>query len=218
MNSPQKKLIGGMLIATAACLGVALSSHAQFRSSPAAPATTTTAASQPAATQPAATKPAVPAAEATMDPERAAIWNSPNMLRARAWLQEYCATSAKVKPGEAQQYLNELQNMSATQMKLWLLKFDEEEDRKQQQNAFWQQAHAAALGQAKTSDAATQKSYAAVETEENAAANQEQSQLSEEEQNEQAMQDTKQSGPYTPYGQGYYPGGGIHYHFHIYPY
>ena len=154
-----------------------------------------------------------------MDAERAAIWNSPNMLRARAWLQEYCSTSAKVKPGEGEQYMNELQNMSAVQMKLWLMKFDEEEDRNKQQRAFYQQAQKTALGQAKAADQATQKSYSAIESEETGAANEAQSQINEQEANEQQNQDDKQLGPYTPYGQGMYPGdGGVHYHFHLYPY
>jgi hypothetical protein len=202
MITPQRKLVGGMLVVTAACLVSAFASNAQTP--------------RPAGTAPATS---APASQASMDAERAAIWNSPNMLRARAWLQEYCATSAKVKPGEAQQYLDELEHMSPVQMKLWLMKFDEEEDQKQQQNAFWKQAQSTALGQAKAADRATQKSYAAIESEETAAANQEQGQLNEERANEQQMQDDKQLGPYTPYGQGYYPGagGGVHYHFHVYP-
>lgn len=198
MIAPQRKLVGGMLIVTAACLASAFVSQAQTPS--------------PSGTAPATTS------QASMDAERAAIWNSPNMLRARAWLQEYCATSAKVKPGEAQQYINELEHMSPVQMKLWLMKFDEEEDQKKQQNAFWKQAQSTALGQAKSADRATQKSYGAIEKEETGAANQEQGQINEEQANEQQNADNKQLGPYTPYGQGMYPGdGGIHYHFHIYP-
>ncbi len=201
MNTPQRKLVGGMLVVTIACLVSAFASQAQSPK-PAGAAAASTA----------------PASQAGMDAERAAVWNSPNMLRARAWLQEYCATSAKVKPGEAQQYMNELQNMSATQMKLWLMKFDEEEEQKQQQNAFWKQAQSTALGQAKAADRATQKAYSAIETEETAAANQEQGQINEERANEQQVEDDKQLGPVGPYGQGYYPGGGVHYHFHVYPY
>ena len=207
MIAPQRKLVGGMLIVTAACLASAFVSYAQ---SPKPLATTP--APMPQASQ------ASPASQASIDAERAAIWNSPNMLRARAWLQEYCATSDKVKPGEAQQYLDELEHMTPIQMKLWLMKFDEEEDQKKQQNAFWKQAQSTAMGQAKSADRATQKSYGAIEKEETGAANQEQGQINEQTANEQQNEDNKQLGPYTPYGQGAYPGaGGIHYHFHIYP-
>ncbi|MGD9635196.1 MAG: hypothetical protein AB7G28_21825 [Pirellulales bacterium] len=155
-----------------------------------------------------------------MTPEQEAIWNSPNMLRARAWLVEYCQTSKNCQPGDAEKYMAELENMSPTQMKLWLMKFDEEEDQKKQQRQFYQQAQTMMLKQAKSADVATQKSYSSIEKEETSAANEEQSEINEEQQNEQTMQDDKQLGPYTPYGQGMYPGGGdgIHYHFHLYPY
>lgn len=199
MNALQRKLVGGMLVVTTSCLVAAIASHAQSPK-PTGAATPSTSA-------------------ASMDSEKAAIWNSPNMLRARAWLQEYCATSAKVKPGEGQQYMNELQNMSATQMKLWLMKFDEEEEQKQQQHDFWQQAHSAALSQAKAADAATKRSYASIEEGQTVAAKHSESEIDEQRANEQAMQSEKQLGPDTTYGQGYYPGeAGIHYHFHIYPY
>lgn len=207
MNTPQRKIVGGMLVLTVSCFVAALTSRAQFSSQ------ATTPAPAPKAS------PVSPASQAKMDAERAAIWNSPNMLRARAWLQEYCATSKNVKPGEAQQYLDELEHMTPIQMKLWLMKFDEEEDQKKQQRAFYQQAQSTILNQAKSADRATQKSYGEIETEESAAASEEQGQLNEQEANEQQNQDDKQLGPYTPYGQGAYPGaGGVHYHFHIYPY
>lgn len=201
MNTPQFKLVGGIVIVAVSCLAAAFTGHAQS-TKPAAP----TAAPAPTTNQ------------TPMTAEQAAIWNSPNMLRARAWLQEYCATSKNCKPGDAEKYMNELEHMSPTQMKLWLMKFDEEEDQKKQQRAFYQQAQSTIMKQAKAADRATQKSYGEIESEETSAANQEQSQLEEQEQNEQQMQDDKQLGPYTPYGQGYYPGDGVHYHFHIYPY
>jgi hypothetical protein len=202
MNTPQRKLIGGMLVLTVSCLVAALSGHAQS-TRPASPVAA----------------PAPPAKQTPMSAEQVAVWNSPNMLRARAWLQEYCATSKNCKPGDAEVYMAELEHMSPTQMKLWLMKFDEEEDQKKQQRAFYQQAQATVLKQAKSTDRATQKSYGEIESEETASANQAQSQIEEQEQNEQQNQDDKQMGPYTPYGQGYYPGGGgVHYHFHVYPY
>lgn len=214
MNAPQRTIVGPMLVAALASLAFAFAGQAQTpRATLDTPGITTT----PAATAPAATaRPAHP----VMNAEQLAVWNSPNMLRARAWLTEYCQTSKNCKPGDAEKYMAELENMSATQMKLWLMKFDEEEDQKQQQRAFYKQAQSAMLSQAKAADKATQKSYAAIEKEETQAANQEQTQLQEQQQNEQTMQDDKQLGPYTPYGQGMYPGmgDGLHYHFHLYPY
>lgn len=207
MNTPQRKLVVGMVVLTLSCLVATLTTHAQF-GKPAAP---------PAAPKPAAA-PAPATKQTPMTPEQTAVWNSPNMLRARAWLIEYCSTSKNCQPGDAEKYMAELEHMSPTQMKLWLMKFDEEEDQKKQQRAFYQQTQATVLKQAKATDIATQKSYGEIEAEETASANQEQSQIEEQEENEQQNQDEKQMGPYSRYGQGYYPGGGgVHYHFHVYP-
>jgi hypothetical protein len=80
--------------------------------------------------------------------EREKIWNSPSMLRARAWVQEYCQRSAKITPEEAKQYMTELENLSPVQMKLWLLKFQHEEDMIRQQQADFERSRQASLGQA----------------------------------------------------------------------
>ena len=196
MKISQRKLSGGMLVAITVCLAVVLVSHAQ---SP-----------QPAGSG------AATGSQASMDAERAAIWNSPNMLRARAWLQDYCNTSAKVKPGEGEKYMNELANMTPTQMNLWLMKFDEEEAGKQQQQQLWQQAHQAGLAHAMAANRAAQKSLASVSQEETSDANQEQQQLNEEQQMEQEESADKQLAPVALDGD--YPGDGVHYHFHLYPY
>lgn len=208
MNAPQRRITVATVIVVVSCFALALASNAQTR---------------PTATTPGLTiqsTTAAPKANSAMSAEQLAVWNSPNMLRARAWLQEYCNTSKNCKPGDYEKYAAELENMSPTQMKLWLMKFDEEEDQKKQQRAFYQQAQSTMLSQAKAADKATQQSYAAIEKEETKAANEDQSQLNEQKQNVQQMQDDKQMGPYTPYGQGYYPGvgDGLHYHFHLYPY
>jgi hypothetical protein len=194
MKSPLRILAAVLLVTGATCWFLAHHTHAQV--------------SAPAMTGPSAAAP--------MDAEKDAIWNSPDMLRARAWLTEYCNTSAKCKPGDAEKFSNELQNMSATQMKLWLMKFDEEEQEKQQQTAFWKHVQGMAVSHAKSVNAATDKSLAAVETEETAAANQEQGRLNYEQQLEDTEGADKQleaGDAYNP-AQGYYPGDGIHFHFH----
>jgi hypothetical protein len=203
MFSRQQLVSSTIIIATLALIGV-VSSHAQFGSGK--------------SSSPSASSPASVSAEASMDAERAQIWNSPNMLRARAWLQDYCNTSAKVKPGEGEKYMNELANMTPTQMKLWLMKFDEEEDAKQQQQALWKHAHSAALTQAMAADRNAQKAYSAIDSEETQAAGEDEQQINEERQNEQNLEGDKQieQGAYGPGGYGGY--GGIHYHFHLYPY
>src|SRR5688500_5954617 len=82
-----------------------------------------------------------PASQAEMTAEREQIWNSPNMLRARAWLADYCKSSAKVTPEMAKHYQDELAKMNPAQLKLWLLRFDHAEEQLQQRQALWQQAH-----------------------------------------------------------------------------
>jgi ABC-type Fe3+-citrate transport system substrate-binding protein len=197
MSSTRQKLVSGSIVLATLCLAVVFSSHAQTAGT---------------------ASPSVSAAnsQASMDAERAQIWNSPNMLRARAWLQDYCSTSVKVKPGEGEKYMNELANMTPTQMNLWLMKFDEEEDAKQQQKSLWKQAHSAALTQAMAADRNAQKSYSAISSEETQAAGQEEQQINEETQNQQNLEGDKQieQGAYGPGGYG----DGIHYHFHLYPY
>jgi hypothetical protein len=85
---------------------------------------------------------------ASNNAEREKIWNSPSMLRARAWVQEYCERSAKITPEEAKQYQTELANLSPVQMKLWLLKFQHEEDTIRQQQADFNRGRQASLAQA----------------------------------------------------------------------
>lgn len=160
-----------------------------------------------------------PNASATTAAEREQIWNSSNMLRARAWLRDYCSKSAKITPAMARKYETDLANMTPAQMKLWLLKFDEEEEQRQQRYATWQHAQSAALSQAMAADRATRQSYADINREENAAAGEAEQQVSEEKQFSQTEEENKQLepvGPYGPWGYGGY--GGIHYHFHLYPY
>jgi hypothetical protein len=241
MNSTHRKIMAGLVAFLMTIAAAELATHAQTPkpskqpafgaqpapTTPAVPAPTSgTAAASAAASAPVAAPVAVaPAAQASaaMDAERQQIWNSPNMLRARAWLQEYCDRSAKITPEEKQRYMSELENLSPVQMKLWLLKFDQEEEARRQQYAFWEQANTAALSRARSADQAAQQSYSAINRAENQAAAGEQQQLNQEAADVQSNEQTKQlegSGPYGPYGpygyQGY--GGGIHYHFHLYPY
>ena len=199
MKSPLRIFAAVLLVTGATGWFLAHHTHAQVSAPPATPGS------------------AASAAAAPMDAEKEAVWNSPDMLRARAWLTEYCNTSAKCKPGDAEKFTNELQNMSATQMKLWLMKFDEEEEEKQQQTAFWKHVQGMAVSHAKSVNAATDKSLAAVETEETAAANQEQGRLNYEQQLEDTEGADKQldeaGDAYNP-GRGYYGGDGVHFHFH----
>lgn len=188
------------------------------------PATTTAA---PAATA----APAPQKTQAELAAEREALWDSPDMLRARAWLKDFCSKSAKVTPEMAQAYQKELQNMSTTQLKLWLLKFDEEEQNRQAQYQMFQQANAAGLQQAMAAHKQTQQAYAALNQAESQSAQNAQGEINEQRANAQQSQENKQlemsagpygggyygGGTYGPYGGGFpFGGGGVQYHYHLY--
>jgi hypothetical protein len=162
--------------------------------------------------------------------ERDEIWNSPDMLRARAWLKDYCSKSAKVTPEMAKQYESELANMSPNQMRIYLMKFDEQEQTRQQQYAMFQQANSAGLKEAAAIHRQTQQGYAAMNQAETAAATQEEGSITEQRESEQNAQQDRMSdmnsygNPYMNggygggygYGAPYGYGGGIQNHYHFY--
>ncbi|HEX4412975.1 MAG TPA: hypothetical protein VH107_05050 [Lacipirellulaceae bacterium] len=164
-------------------------------------------------------QPTTPGNAQAMQVERDEIWDSPDMLRARAWLKDYCSKSAKVTPEMAKQYEAELANMTPNQMRLYLMKFDEQEQVRQQQYAMFQNANAAGLREAVAVHRQTQQGYAAMNQAESSAANQEESNVVEQRDSEQnAQQDRMLDGgeygnPY--YGAPYGFGGGIQYHYHF---
>ncbi len=153
--------------------------------------------------------PTVPSnSQAQVQAEREEIWNSADMLRARAWLKDYCSKSAKVTPEMAKQYEAELANMSPNQMRIWLMKFDEEEQQRQQQYAMFQQQNASGLQQAMAAHKQTQQAYSALNQAQTEAAQGAQQQIDEQRaaaQTEQENRQLDQSNPY-PYGGGPYGG------------
>lgn len=176
----------------------------------------------------------LPQISSTADPasaaEREQIWNSPTMLRARAWVQEYCDRSAKITPEEKEQYMTELENLSPTQMKLWLLKFNHEEDMIRQQQSDFNLARQAHLKSAASMNSQTQEDYANINRDENEAAEAEEQSIKATDQmanerSEQNMADKSvwgqgYGGYYDPFsgvgpglGYGYSP----HIHVHVHP-
>ena len=71
-----------------------------------------------------ASKKATPTAIAQSDREK--IWTSPEMLRARAWLEEYFRVSKKYTPEQKKEYRKHLESMTAPQMEIWLMQFEQE--------------------------------------------------------------------------------------------
>jgi hypothetical protein len=183
--------------------------------------------------------PAIPGAGSSspatggMDAQRAKIWNSPTMLRARAWVQEYCQRSARISPAEAQEYMNELANLTPAQMKLWLLKFEAEEEMIRGQQAAFNRSRQAGVQAAMGLNRQTDEEYAAFNREQTAAAQTAEQSIRAENrlaaqrslQNAQDRDDFDQAletqpmyvGGYPPCGYAPYLGGGefhVHYHTH----
>ncbi len=198
----------------------------------------TVASSQAPSSQPiAAPRTGAAASDPTTAAEKEKIWNSPTMLRARAWVQEYCQRSAKITPAQEKEYMTELQNLSPVQMKLWLLKFDHEEEMIRRQQADFERSRQAGVSQALTVDRNTEKAYADINRGENEAAQTEEQSVRTQDALAAQRSSNKQDelsadasgadslGGYWGYGVGpgfgYAPygayGGGQHIHVHVYP-
>lgn len=160
-----------------------------------------------------------------IDAERAKIWDSPQMLRARAWLKEHDADSAKVTPEEAKEHQTELANLTPKQMKLWLLKFQHEEEINQQQRAMFNARRQAEVQQAMAAHQQMTQAYANINADANQAASNVEGSIKQ--QQEFAQQDGLQKGadrdaavnnllapPFSGWGGYGYGYGGVHYHFY----
>ena len=162
----------------------------------------------------------------SVDAEREKIWDSPQMLRARAWVKDYCAHSAKISPEEAKEYEAELANLSPKQMKLWLLKFQHEEEMIQQQQQAFNQSRQADVAQAKALHKQMNQAYSNINADETKAAQTEEGSIKQQQEfaQEDSLQKTADQGAaatdlMTPFFGGYgayggYGYGGVHYHFH----
>lgn len=214
----------GIVAALISVVAVGVMVNAQPATQP-KPAASNPAPQKPAAGAPAPAKPA----PLTEEQQREALWNSPEMLRARAWVTDYCTNSKKMSPEEAKEYMTELEHLSSKQMKLWLLQYEHQQELYVQKESaqqvahraamahaqaampsaqaqqMWEMQHRAGLAQAMAADRATQQAYGAIESEETQAAGEEQSQLNAQEAASRQMQMNKQAelnNPYPIYGYG----------------
>ena len=96
------------------------------------------------------------------DAQRAEIWNSPRMLRARAWVQEYLERSTKYSPQESQEYMRELERLTPIQMRLWLLKFDDEQEELDRRQQAFDASRQAAIARARGINESTRDAYGRV--------------------------------------------------------
>jgi hypothetical protein len=132
----------------------------------------------------------------------------------------------KVTPQEAKEYETELANLTPKQMKLWLLKFQHEEEMIRQQQAMFNNTRQAEVQQAMAAHQQMKQSYANINADANQAAKSTEDSIKQEQ--EFAQQDGIQKNadrdaaatdlltrPFYGYGvYGGYGVGGVHYHFH----
>lgn len=148
------------------------------------------------------------------------VWNSADMLRARAWLEDYFKLSAKYTPKEAQEYRDHLKNMTAKQMELWLMKFDHD----RQMSKVRQQAFEKSRSTSLARDVAAIKQHNQALKDVNAGENkaaatvQKQVNLQQKEAFEMYRQRQSEASEFwqNQMSGPYYGGYGGDYHFHMY--
>ena len=74
---------------------------------------------------------------AQLDAQREKIWNSREMLEARAHMDLYFKRSAQVTPEQAEKYMADLKAMSPDQMQMWLIQHQQQRAQVQQEQERW---------------------------------------------------------------------------------
>jgi hypothetical protein len=162
------------LVATIAAVTLVL---AASQTSAQPPATTTTAKPVVAATTPTPIPPSSqrapyegqPAPEG-IETERARIWNSPDMLKARQWIADNGRLSRRVTTQQTNQYLSRLQGMSPEQMQDWLKRFKAHQAAIARGHAIDVAARRTAIGQALVRQDARRQAFENINSGQTAAA------------------------------------------------
>ena len=92
-----------------------------------------------------------------MEAEREAIWDSKEMVEAREWLVDHMARSARITPSQSKRYMEELERLSAQQLKLWLITFEEQQAERARQRESFERARQQSVDNAMRENRATQQ-------------------------------------------------------------
>jgi hypothetical protein len=92
-----------------------------------------------------------------MEAERQAIWDSKEMVEAREWLVDHMARSARITPSQSKRYMEELERLSAQQLKLWLITFEEQQAERARQRESFERARQQSVDNAMRENRATQQ-------------------------------------------------------------
>lgn len=78
-----------------------------------------------------------------MEAKRQEIWQSKEMIEARAWLQDHFRRDAQISDEEATDYMAKLAALPPDEMQIWLINFQREHERQVQEGKSWRQTNRA---------------------------------------------------------------------------
>ncbi len=120
------------------------------------------------------------------------IWNSPDMLKARAWVDDYFRVIKKYTPEQKAEYKKHLASLTAPQMEMWLMRFNHDRLDAKKSEAGAQKARDARLARGQAEIKQNQKSLRDIEKGENTAAANEEKRLKSEQTFARSMYRQKQ--------------------------
>ncbi len=139
--------------------GVVAESAEPPSAAPAASAAAPSGAATPAGPSYLPAKPAGGSTSVEVEAERYAIWNSPEMREAREWVREYGRRSRRFTTQHAEQFLAQLSQKSAEEMRAWLEKYAARRAALARAAEVEQQARQIAIQQALDRQEATRRSF-----------------------------------------------------------
>lgn len=120
-----------------------------------------------------------------IEAERKAIWESPPMVSAREWLEDHMGRSAQITPSQASRYMKELERLTPTQMKLWLITFEEQQAERARSRETFEGARQMSVDNAMRANEAAQRAQENVQRTRNEAARMAQDSINSQQQTAQ---------------------------------
>ena len=124
--------------------------------------------------------------------ERDKIWNSPEMKKARAWVDDYLRVTNKYTPEQKEEYKKHLALLTVPQMEMWLMRFEHDQAVAKRKESGFQAARNAGLARDEAAIKQNQKELSDIEKGENTAAADEEKRLKSEQTFARSMYKQKQ--------------------------
>ena len=124
--------------------------------------------------------------------KRDKIWNSPEMKKARAWVDDYLRVTNKYTPEQKAEYKKHLALLTAPQMEMWLMRFEHDQDVAKRRESGFQAARNAGLARDEAAIKQNRKELSDIEKGENTAAADEEKRLKSEQTFARSMYKQKQ--------------------------